>query len=240
MSNSGPPMRKALVIRHVHFEDLGAFADPIEAAGYRIRYHEAGLDPWQGEAFAEADLTVVLGGPVGAYEDALYPFLADEREGLRRRLSAGRPTLGICLGAQLMASALGARVAPGPAKEIGWAPVALTEAGRAGPLRHLDNVPVLHWHGDGFACPAGAERLASTEICPNQAFALGSHALGFQFHPEADGRGFERWLIGHAVEIAGVPGLSVADLRADAQRLGPTASEAGRRCIAEWLAGLGR
>ncbi|AYO84955.1 glutamine amidotransferase [Methylobacterium brachiatum] len=231
-------MREAVVIRHVAFEDLAAFADPIEQAGYAIRYRDAGINDLPPEQARGADLLVVLGGPIGADQDDLYPFLRAEREALRDRLAAGAPTLGICLGAQLMAAALGARVAPGPGKEIGWAPVALTDRGRAGPLRHLDHVPVLHWHGDAFDLPPGTERLAATALCPNQAFALGRHALGFQFHPEADGQGFERWLIGHAVEIAATPGASVPALRADARRLGPGAAEAGRRCLAEWLGGL--
>ncbi|MCJ2060147.1 glutamine amidotransferase [Methylobacterium sp. J-048] len=231
-------MRIALVIRHVAFEDLGAFAAPIERAGYAVRYQEAGLNAPDPEDGRRADLLVVLGGPVGAYEDDLYPFLRGEREALRARLAAGAPTLGICVGAQLMAAALGARVAPGPGKEIGWAQVELTDRGRAGPLRHLDRVPVLHWHGDVLDLPPGAERLAATPLCPNQAFALGRHGLGFQFHPEADGQGFERWLIGHAVEIAATPGVSVPALRDDARRYGPGAAEVGRRCLGEWLGGL--
>ncbi|MCJ2142533.1 glutamine amidotransferase [Methylobacterium sp. E-066] len=228
----------ALVIRHVAFEDLGAFAAPIATAGYTIQYREAGLDELTPEDAQDADLLVVLGGPIGADQDDLYPFLHGEREALRARLAAGATTLGICLGAQLMAAALGARVAPGPGKEIGWAPVELTDRGRAGPLRHLEHVPVLHWHGDAFDLPPGADRLAATRLCPHQAFALGRHGLGFQFHPEADGQGFERWLIGHAVEIAATPGVSVPALRDDARRLGPGAAEAGRRCLGEWLGGL--
>ncbi len=231
-------MRTALAIRHVHFEDLGSFVAPITAAGYQVRYLDAGIDELRPRDIAAADLLVVLGGPVGAYEGDLYPILEEELGVLRCRLAAGAPTLGICLGAQLMARALGAHVAPSSAKEIGWAPVNLTEAGRIGPLRHLDGVQMLHWHGDVFDLPPAAECLASTTLCPNQAFALGRTALGFQFHPEADGHGFERWLIGHAVELASVSGLSVTALRADAQRVGPAAGAAGQRCIAEWLDGL--
>ncbi len=231
-------MRTALAIRHVHFEDLGSFVAPIVAAGYQVRYLDPGLDELRPQDIAAADLLVVLGGPVGVYEGHLYPILDEELEVLRCRLAAGAPTLGICLGAQLMASALGAQVAPGPAKEIGWAPVKLTEAGLDGPLSHLDGIPMLHWHGDAFDLPPAAECLASTALCPNQAFALGRTALGFQFHPEVDGHGFERWLVGHAVELASAPGLSVTALRADAQRIGPATGAAGQRCIAEWLDGL--
>ncbi len=183
-------MRTALAIRHVHFEDLGGFAAPIAAAGYQVRYLDPGLDELRPRQIAAADLLVALGGPVSVYDGHLYPILDEELGVLRCRLAAGAPTLGICLGAQLMARALGARVAPGSAKEIGWAPVELTGAGRIGPLRHLDGVPVLHWHGDAFDLPPGTECLASTASCANQAFALGRTALGFQFHPEANGQGF--------------------------------------------------
>ena len=230
-------MKTALAVRHVHFEDLGVFSSVLEAHGYSIAYADAGLDDLTAIDEAALDLLVVLGAPIGAHEDDLYPFLEAELSLIRRRLASGRPILGLCLGAQLIARALGAEVRPGPAKEIGWAPVTLTEAGLAGPLRHLGAEPVLHWHGDAFALPEGAVRLAFTEICPNQAFSKGPTVLGIQFHPEAAAAGFERWLIGHAAEIAGA-GLSPNDLRRDAQLHGPAAAERGRRMLEEWLQGL--
>ena len=113
-----------LAIRHVAFEDLGGFEAPLKDAGYAIRYADMGVDDVAG--FGDPDLLVVLGGPIGAYEDDLYPWLKDEIAAIAARLQAQRPTLGICLGAQLMARALGARVYPGPAKEIGWKPLDLT------------------------------------------------------------------------------------------------------------------
>jgi GMP synthase (glutamine-hydrolysing) len=230
-------MKRALAIRHVHFEDLGTFGPVLEAHGYSIAYADAGIDDLGAIDEAMQDLLIVLGGPIGAYEEAIYPFLADEMTLIARRLESGRPILGLCLGAQLMARAMGADVRPGPAKEIGWGPVALTEAGLAGPLRHLGSDPVLHWHGDAFTLPEGADRLAATEICPNQAFSRGPAVLGFQFHPEAAVEGFERWLIGHAVEIAGVK-LSPDILRRETLLYGPAAAERGRLVLTDWLAGL--
>jgi GMP synthase (glutamine-hydrolysing) len=104
-----------------------------------------------------------------------------------------RSTFGICLGAQLIATTLGAQVRPGSGKEIGFAPLSLTDEGRQGPLRHLADIPVLHWQGDMFDIPDGAVGLASTEPCANQAFSVGRNIMGVQFHPEAEaGRTFER------------------------------------------------
>jgi GMP synthase (glutamine-hydrolysing) len=227
-------MKTALAIRHVAFEDLAAFAEPLRDSGYAVRYHDIGIDAWPPPP---ADLLIVLGGPIGAYEDDAYPFLRAEKDLLAARLAARLPTLGICLGAQLMAASLGARVYPGPAKEIGWAPIALTDAGKGGPLAPLADVTLLHWHGDTFDLPEGASLLASTALCRHQAFAIGAHALAFQFHPEAEEHGFERWLIGHCGELA-VCGLSVTALRRDAARFGDAARAAGRACLVSWLAGL--
>ena len=119
---------------------------------------------------------------------------------IEKRIAAGLPTLGICLGAQLIARALGARVYPSGHTEIGWTPLALTDAGRASPVRHLDgaHTSMLHWHGDTFDLPDNATRLASTPACENQAFAWGNHVLGLQCHPEIRTDRFEPWLIGNA------------------------------------------
>ena len=212
-------MKTCVAIRHVAFEDLGSFQAPLIAAGYSIRYLEAGLDDFGALTDSAIDLLVVLGGPIGACEDDNYPFLAAELRLIEARLRAGRPIVGICLGAQLMARALGARVYPNNGvKEIGWSALDLTEAGRASPLAPLAGVPVLHWHGDTFDLPDGATLLASTPVTRNQAFSWGKAALGLQFHAEAAGAGLERWFIGHSCEIGGVPGLSVPGLRADAAR----------------------
>jgi len=227
--------KSAVVIRHLAFEDLGHFAPVLAEAGYDARYCDVGLDAL--DAAATADLLIVLGGPIGVYEDDKYPFLADEIALLTARLAAKRPTLGICLGAQLMARALGARVYPGPAKEIGFAPVTLTEAGRASCLAGFEGKPVLHWHGDTFDLPAGAMLLASTAICTQQAFAFGQNAIGFQFHPEAGAAGFERWLIGHTCELAAA-GKSVHALRADYERLAPTLAKPAQECLRQWLGQL--
>ena len=229
--------KSALVVRHLAFEDLGHFAPVLADKGYSISYFDVGLDAFDAAEFAAAGLLIVLGGPIGVYEEDKYPFLTQEIELIRARLAAKRPTLGICLGAQLMARALGARVYPGPAKEIGFSPLTLTDAGRASCLSVFEGKPVLHWHGDTFDLPAGATLLASTEICTQQAFSLGRNAIGFQFHPEAGAVGFERWLIGHTCELAAA-GKSIPALRADYERLAPQLATPAEACLRRWLSQL--
>jgi GMP synthase (glutamine-hydrolysing) len=231
-------MRSVHAIRHVHFEDLGVFEGVLKERGFAIRYCDAGIDDMSAIDPLSPDIVAVLGAPVGAYEDSIYPFLADELRILERRLTAERPLVGICLGAQLMARALGARVYPGSAKEIGWSSIQLTREGQNSPLRHLESGPVLHWHGDTFDLPKGAVRLASTPITQNQAFSFGRSALAIQFHPEATGAGFERWLIGHALEIALNTSPAVEQLRRDTAKHAPSAAVRGRRMFEDWLTAL--
>ena len=225
----------AIAIRHVSFEDLGSFKTPIEEAGYRIGYHDVGLTDLSKVDATKPDLLVVLGGPIGAYEDEQYPFLADEIRILSDRLAAGRPILGICLGAQLIARALGAKVYPGPGKEIGWAPIQLSNAGRQSVVRHLDDGPVFHWHGDTFDLPVDCDLLASTRVCRNQAFRKGPNLLALQFHPEVMQTGFERWLIGHACELSAQPDVSRQQLRDDTEKFAAALQRRARAMVEEWL-----
>ena len=233
-------MPSLVAIRHVPFEDLDSFVAPLAARGYAISYRDAPVDDLTAPDLAAADLLVVLGGPIGAYEEALYPFLNRELALIEKRLKAARPTLGICLGAQLMARALGARVYPGK-KELGWAPLSLTEAGQRSPLRFIaPEAKVLHWHGDTFDLPAGATHLAATERTPHQAFAVGNHALALQFHIEASAAGLERWYVGHALEIATAEGVGLAALRNDAASAAPILAPQARAALDAWLDGIAR
>ncbi len=240
---TGKP-RRCIAVRHVPFEDLGSFADVLAARGFSIGYREAPLDDLGGAELRDCDLLVLLGGPIGIYQRDVFPFLGEEIALAEARLARKRPTLGICLGSQIMAAALGAEVYAGRAgKEVGWGTLSLTPSGTASPLVHLapDRTRVLHWHGDTFDLPKGATLLASTDRYAQQAFSYGTAGLGLQFHPEVTAKGLEAWFVGHSCEIAGLPAIDVANLRAATQRHAAALQRQGKAFFEAWLdsAGLG-
>jgi GMP synthase (glutamine-hydrolysing) len=232
-------MPHAIAIRHVAFEDLGSLAAVLERRGWSVDYRDAAVADLAAPEVDAADLLLVLGGPIGAYEDEAYPFLAGELRLIEQRLGAGRPVLGICLGAQLMARALGARVYPGDGKEVGWSPLQLSDAGRRSCLAPLgEGTAVLHWHGDTFDLPAGALHLAATPRYHNQAFSFERHGLALQCHLEVTARGLEPWYVGHAIEIAGLTHTTVAGLRVAGQRHAPLLAPRATLCFERWLAAV--
>jgi GMP synthase (glutamine-hydrolysing) len=227
---------KAWVITHVAFEDLGSFANILTEAGFAIEYVNAATDELEVINPESDDLLIVLGGPISVNDSAEYPFIETEVEILSRRLTADKPTLGICLGAQLIARALGANVYPGQQKEIGWSPIKLSDAGSRSALRHFvgDGVCVLHWHGETFDLPEDAVPLAASEFYPNQAFSYGN-ALALQFHPEVTAQGLEQWFVGHTGEIHQTDGISVIQLREDSARFADTLQARAYLFLMEWL-----
>ena len=229
--------KTALALRFLAFEDLGTLEPLLRAEGYEVHYLDVGVDELGGHAVRAADLVVVLGGPIGANDGDTYPVVDDVLALLRLRLADGQPTLGICLGAQLIARALGASVAPGGATEIGFGPLELTADGQASVLRYLADVPVLHWHNDRFTIPIGARRLAATPICDNQAFSVGTNVLALQFHLEVPEASFERWLIGHADALMAAA-IDPRALRQQSAQHAPAMENAAALVITEWLAGL--
>ncbi|MGC2544964.1 MAG: hypothetical protein WA426_03905, partial [Silvibacterium sp.] len=179
----------------------GTLEPLLHRRGYKIYYYDMGVQKLDAPEVDKAGLLVVLGAPIGACDEKTHPLLRQELGLIERRLDLRSPLLGVCLGAQLMAHVLGAAVTPMAHKEIGFSPVTLTAAGHASPLAGLTaDTDVLHWHGDQFAIPNGLESLASTALCPHQAFAAGDYAMGLQFHLEADPQRIEEWLVGRAVE----------------------------------------
>jgi GMP synthase (glutamine-hydrolysing) len=234
-------MKKALAIRHVHFEDCGTLAGVLKSRGFEISYVEAGLQDLKAIDPGAPDLLIGLGGPVSVYEADIYPYINDELELFKKRIAAKKPVMGICLGAQMLARALGAEVYPGKRKEIGWKPLELTGEGEDSPVAHLapGNTSMLHWHGDTFDLPRGAVLLASTDVTKNQIYSYGDFLLAFQCHPELAHAKIESWLIGHASEIATSKVATVGEIRRDTEKYGDALEAAGRKCFEEWLTNLG-
>jgi len=226
----------AVVLSHVAFEDLGSLAAPLKERGFSVEWIDVSTAEFPLRQTTSCDLLIVLGGPISVYDQAQYPFLAHEIELIRQRLAADRALLGICLGAQLMAAALGADVYAGErGAEIGWSPLlpAPDAPDWFAPLL-ADRLAVLHWHGDTFDLPRDAQRLAGTELYPNQAFSIGKSGLGLQFHPEATAKELERWYVGHACELNHA-GIAPNQLRVAAQRHGAALEEAAARFWNLWL-----
>ena len=227
-------MKHAVAIRHVGFEDAGTLEPVLKERGIDLSYLEAGVDDLT--PAKDADLLVVLGGPIGIYEVDRYPFLKRELSVIEAAVKQGVPAIGICLGCQALAAVLAARVYPGKQKELGWDEMTLTKEGKASPLGAIDGVRVLNWHGDTFDLPVGATRLASTAITPNQAFIYGPKVLALQFHVELAERDLEKWLIGHTLELA-TSKVDLGKMRADTARFAPAANQASLRLFNDWLDG---
>jgi len=222
-------------IQHLAFEDLGAWENVFYQLGLRVRYFEAGIDDLR-KAYEYKGLTIILGGPIGVYETVDYPFLQQEIDLLKVRLEKNLPTLGICLGAQLIAAALDAEVYPGDVKEIDWSKLSLASI-ENNPLNAMDDIDVLHWHGDTFDLPEQAELLASSDLYPNQAFRVGQNILALQFHAEVASESLEKWLIGHTCELRKAQ-INIPALRADHQSYAPALEQATSSVLMHYLENL--
>lgn len=226
-------MPRLLVFQHVPHEILGTLDPLLKDAGFRIRYVNFGRDPDAVPDLDGYDGLIVLGGPMNCDEVTRYRHLATEVNAIRTAVGDGKPVLGICLGAQLLARALGAPVTRNPRKEIGWYDLIPTDEGRRDPLfRHFDEVEkVFQWHGDTFAIPPGAMHLARSEACAHQAFRYGANAYGLQFHLEVDEPMIDRWLKtpDNVCELDTLKGeIDPAGIAADTPRHMPRSLDLGR------------
>jgi GMP synthase-like glutamine amidotransferase len=177
---------------HLHYLQHVPFEWPGRIAAWAAdREHDlTGTHLFDGESLPSLDAfdwLIVMGGPMSVHDEATHPWLVDEKRLIRRAIDAGKPVLGICLGAQLIADVLGADITQCDEPEIGWFPVEATEAATASPLFYNlpDTYDVLHWHGETFDLPAGAVRMASSAGCENQAFVFEDRVVGLQFHLES-------------------------------------------------------
>ena len=189
-------MKKILVCQHVAHEILGTLNPLFKEHGFRIRYANFGRHPDLKIELDDYEGLVVLGGPMNVDETVKHPHLAHEIELIQKALEKKIPTLGICLGAQLIAKALGEKVARHHTKEIGWYDLHLTESGKKDPLFfHFETMEkIFQWHGDTFDIPKGAIHLARSPLCENQAFRYRENVYGVQFHMEVDEPLIQRWL----------------------------------------------
>jgi GMP synthase (glutamine-hydrolysing) len=189
------------------------------------------------------DLLIVMGGSPGVYQAEHYPFLQQEIRILEKRLQADLPTIGVCLGSQMMAKALGAEVYKGSqGKELAWHPLTLLEAGKNHPVRHLcaPHTSMFHWHGDTFDLPQGATLLASSEKYKHQIYTHGKNALALQCHTELRLQDIQEWLVTHVDDVVGSRAtISIEEARKQTAENIDTLNRQTRLFMNEWLEQVG-
>lgn len=230
-------MEEVLVFQHDPFEELGFFAEILDRQGARYRIVRLFHDEMPVEDWERVGALIVLGGPMSVGDEESFPFLRWEKRIIRAAIDDHVPTLGICLGAQLIATTLGATVYHGRVKEIGWNPVAITPHGLVDSLLGYlpENATVFQWHGDGFELPTGAIRLASSAHFENQAFRLGKSVYGLQFHLEVTPRMIARWIDERSKELAQAPYVLPDKILSDTQNYAPTLKYYSERFLSEFI-----
>lgn len=211
------------IFQHVPFEGLGSIQDWVENA--RLATHVTQFfrdEPLP--SLPEVTHLIVMGGPMGVHDHQQFPWLAEEKRFIRSVIDAGRSVLGICLGAQLMAAALGARVYKNPVPEIGWFPIHKSTTAQSDDTAMFlpASLEVFHWHGDTFDMPRGARCLAQSEACRHQGFYLGRRIVGLQFHLETTPEGLHALIENCSEEIVEGPFIqSATTMRAVTDRFAP-------------------
>jgi GMP synthase (glutamine-hydrolysing) len=233
-------MKRLLVFQHVPHEILGTFNPLLKSAGFRIRYVNFGRTPDAVPNVDKYDGLIILGGPMCVDQTDSHPHLLTEINAIRLAMEQHKPVLGICLGAQLIATALGAQVRKNPVKEIGWYDVTPTDAGAKDPLFSCfdGTEKIFQWHGDTFDIPTGAVNLATSPDCANQAFRFGDRTYGLQFHLEVDEPLIQRWLKTpiHVRELESLGDhISPDKIIADTSRYIDKSAELGSRLFGEYV-----
>jgi len=205
--------KPVLIVQHAHYEHPAALRRALEAQGIQSLW----IHPYRGDSYPSIDEirgVLSLGGPMGANDEATHPWILPELEILKESVLSGRPTVGICLGGQMMARALGSKVVKAERVELGWFPLDLLPAAKEDRiLGSVGTEPMVYqWHEDTFHLPDGATLLATTQACPRQAYRIGDHAWGFQFHPEADHQLVHEWLAVEGID---------AEIHAAKEKYGP-------------------
>ena len=203
-------------LQHVPFEGLGYIKEWAKTHGAELSCTRLFAEEKLPEV-GTFDWLVVMGGPMGIHDHEEYPWLVAEKEFIRQAIDADKAVVGICLGAQLMADSLGAKVYPEPQKEIGWFPIRRSEGA---PKLIPEELAVFHWHGDTFDIPEGAVRLASSQGCKNQGFVYNNRAVGLQFHMETTPQSMEALIENCGHELVDAPLIQTAgQMRAGLQTI---------------------
>ena len=231
--------RSVWVLQHTPSENLGTIEDALRVHRIGVNYVETHVgNPVPGKMAGKAGL-IVMGGPMGVYEQANYPFLGDEMRLIESALTMGRPVLGVCLGSQLLAAALGAEVKKGERKELGWHAVTLSEFAAQDPLFGgvRPEFWPFHWHGDVFSLPKQAVGLASSQRTPFQAFRYGKNAYGILFHLEVTREQISQMLSVFADELREAGG-EAAEITAQIPRHLPVLQEIAGDVFGRWASML--
>ena len=230
-------MEEILVFQHDPFEDLGVFGEVLDKQRascrvIRLFHGEVPAENWE-----RISALIVLGGPMSAEDEESYPFLRWEKRIIRAAIDDAVPVLGICLGAQLIATTLGTALYEGRVKEIGWNSISITPHGQVDSLMGYlpENATVFQWHSEGFDLPSGAVRLASSTNYENQAFRVGRSIYGLQFHLEVTPRMIERWIEEKSRDLAQAPYVMADKIRADTHSYAPTLKYYGERFLTEFV-----
>jgi GMP synthase-like glutamine amidotransferase len=224
-------------IQHVPFEGLGSIQSWTERTGNQVHmtrlFRDEALPP-----FGEVTHLIVMGGPMGVHDDDAFPWLAPEKKLIRNLIEAGRSVLGICLGAQLMADALGARVVPNPEPEIGWFPIRKTAEAQSNAVGDFlpSSLEVFHWHGDTFDIPEGATCLAHSAACRHQGFYLDGRVIGLQFHLETTPNSLQALVDNCSAELVEGPFIqSASAMQAVIDRFAPN-QRVMDDLLSQWMA----
>ena len=230
-------MKEVLVFQHDPFEDLGFFSEVLEKqrTAYRVLRLFHGEMP--AEDWERIGALIILGGPMSVNDEEQFPFLRWEKRIIRAAIDEAVPVVGICLGAQLIATTLGTMVYHGRVKEIGWSPISITAHGQVDSLLGYlpENATVFQWHGDGFELPAGAIRLASSVNYKNQAFRVGKNIYALQFHLEVTPPMIARWIDERSKDLAQAPYILPDKILADTQNYAPILKYYGERFLSEFI-----
>lgn len=229
--------KQVWAIQHIGYEDLGSFEPVLKSRGFDVKYFCSRNVDYKGLFADDPDLVVVLGGPMSVHDVEQNSWILNEEKFVKERIASGKPLMGICFGAQMIARALGAKTYQGPqGKEIGWSKITVNDVGKKTSFRHLDGefTHMLHWHGDTFDLPDGATLLASSDKYQKQAYSVDDNIICMQCHPEVTPNKLKLWYASQLESIAEV-GTTVDDLKADAEAYNAKLSEQSALFLNEWL-----